>query len=71
MGVMLAIVTVWSILFLVFHGAMTVKMIGELLSGKEFDGRTFTMHCGMAFMFFVVALDAVLRVFSPAHTGLW
>ena len=55
MSVMLAIVAIWSILLFMFYGATTVKMIGELLSGKEFDGQMFTMHCGMGFMFFVVA----------------
>lgn len=71
MGVMIAIVAVWSILLLVFHGAMAIRQLVELLSGVDFDLPTFIMHVIMGFMFFVVALDAVLRIFSPAHTGLW
>lgn len=71
MSIMIAIVAIWSIMFFVFHCAMSVKMMIGLLSEKDYDMRTFIMHIGMGFMFFVVALDAVLRIFSPINTGLW
>lgn len=71
MSVMLAIVAVWAILLLVFHGAMAIRQLVELLSGVDFDLPTFIMHVIMGFMFFLVALDGVLRMFTPLHTGLW